>query len=247
MENKIYNDFAWECLRRNPKYIKDWEFAMGKNHTETVAIQDKSELTQSELDLNAEDKWGLLKYISPSDPNPTNVFWSPKLSNRSVRVTLSNSEKIKGGYTWGDMSNLPGIKHQFLRMHDNTLCVKIFNQNAYFQLFLESTTVLTEDSGIYINIPLHLELDAISKNIEILQSIVNPKIDVEAKEDQYLSLLKTIDYIKKGFSHRDIASKLFGNELVNSEWSADSWVRAKIRYRIKKANELINHGYLNFL
>ncbi|EIT61979.1 hypothetical protein YPPY103_0708 [Yersinia pestis PY-103] len=59
--------------------------------------------------------------------------------------------------------------------------------------------------------------------------------------------MKTIDDRKQGFSHRDIASEIFGKELVKNEWSADSWVRAKIRYRIKKANALINYGYLNFL
>ncbi|WP_420341683.1 transcriptional regulator domain-containing protein, partial [Yersinia pestis] len=25
MRKKLYNDFAWECLRRNPQYISDWE------------------------------------------------------------------------------------------------------------------------------------------------------------------------------------------------------------------------------
>ncbi|MFV8800591.1 DNA -binding domain-containing protein [Yersinia sp. LJYL362] len=246
MKRNIYNDFAWECLRRNPQYIRDWEFFMKNNHEKKEPSQGKSEFIQSELDLNAEHKWGLMKYISPYDSDPVNVFWSLKLSNRSVRVTLNNTGKIKGGYTWGDMSNQPGIEHKILRMHDDSLCVKIFNQNAYFQLFIESTTVLMEDSNLYI--PFHLESDTFSKNIEILQSIVNHKIEVEAKkEEQYLGLLKTIDDRKKGFSHRDIASKIFGKELVNNEWSADSWVRAKIRYRIKKANKLINHGYLDFL
>ncbi len=220
---------------------------MGSNHRGTIFIDDKSELIQSELDLNAEEKWGLIKYISPYDSDPTNVFWSQELSKRSVRVTLSNTGKINGGYTWGDLSNRTGVKHQILQMHDKSLCVKIFNQNAYFQLFIESTTTLMADSNLYIYIPLHLESYSFSKNIEILQSIVNHKIEVEAKEEQYLGLLKTIDDRKQGFSHRDIASKIFGKELVNNEWSADSWVRAKIRYRIKKANELINHGYLNFL
>lgn len=247
MENKIYNDFAWECLRRNPQYIRDWEFFMGDNHTDIVATQDGSELIQTKLDLNAEHKWGLIKYINPYDSDPTHIFWSLKLSNRSVRVTLSNKEKIKGGYTWGDMSNLPGIKHQIIRMQDGTLCVKIFNQNGYFQLFIEGETTLTEDSNLYVYIPLHLESVVFYRNIEILQSIVNHKIEVEAKGEQYLGLLKTIDDRKQDFSHRDIAAKIFGKELVNNEWSADSWVRAKIRYRIKKANELINRGYLNFL
>lgn len=247
MGKTIYNDFAWECLRRNPQYIRDWEFSRIGNHTDIKDIKNDTELIQSGVDVNAEHKWGLIKYIDPNDSDPTNVFWSLKLSNRSVRVTLSNTGNIKGGYTWGDISNLPGIRHKILRMHDNTLCVKIFDQNGYFQLFIENTTALMADSNLYIYIPLNLASDVFSKNIQILQRIVNHKIDVGVKGEQYLGLLKTIDDRKQGFSHRDIASKIFGKELVNSEWSADSWVRAKIRYRIKKANELINRGYLNFL
>lgn len=112
------------------------------------------------------------------------------------------------------MSNLPGVKHQRLLMHDNTLCVKIFSQNGYFQLFIESADALKDDSNLYIYIPLNLESDVFAKNIELLQSIVNHKIEVECKEEQYLGLLKTIDDRKQGFSHRDIASEIFGKELV---------------------------------
>ncbi|WP_029862759.1 hexameric transcriptional regulator RovC [Yersinia pestis] len=242
MRKKLYNDFAWECLRRNPQYISDWELFMKNTLTNGGGIPDDSELIQSELDLNAEKKWGVMKYIDPYNSDPTNVFWSLKLSNRSVRVKLSNTGNVKGGYTWGDMSNLPGVKHQRLLMHDNTLCVKIFSQNGYFQLFIESADALKDDSNLYIYIPLNLESDVFAKNIELLQSIVNHKIEVECKEEQYLGLLKTIDDRKQGFSHRDIASEIFGKELVKNEWSADSWVRAKIRYRIKKANALINYG-----
>ncbi|EIT61976.1 hypothetical protein YPPY103_0709, partial [Yersinia pestis PY-103] len=70
------------------------------------------------------------------------------------------------------MSNLPGVKHQRLLMHDNTLCVKIFSQNGYFQLFIESADALKDDSNLYIYIPLNLESDVFAKNIELLQSIV---------------------------------------------------------------------------
>ncbi|EIS85588.1 hypothetical protein YPPY66_0760, partial [Yersinia pestis PY-66] len=74
----------------------------------------------------------------------------------------------------------------------NTLCVKIFSQNGYFQLFIESADALKDDSNLYIYIPLNLESDVFAKNIELLQSIVNHKIEVECKEEQYLGLLKTI-------------------------------------------------------
>jgi hypothetical protein len=245
MKNRIYNDFAWECLRRNPQYISDWELFFGKNPTNQEGIQETTKLIQSELDVIAETKWGLMKYINPYESDPTNVFWSQKLSNRSVRVTLSNSGSVKGGYTWGDMSTLPGVKHQILQMYDNTLCVKIFNRNGYFQLFIENTVTLKNDSNIFI--PLSIESDICIKNIGLLQGVINNKAEFEYKDKQHLDILKTIDDRKKGFSHKDIASEIFGKELVQNEWSSDSWIRAKTRYRIKKANELINHGYLSFI
>jgi len=31
MEEKLYTDFAWECLRRNPQYISDWKLAKEEN------------------------------------------------------------------------------------------------------------------------------------------------------------------------------------------------------------------------
>lgn len=74
MRKKLYNDFAWECLRRNPQYISDWELFMKNTLTNGGGIPDDSELIQSELDLNAEKKWGVMKYIDPYNSDPTNVF-----------------------------------------------------------------------------------------------------------------------------------------------------------------------------
>ncbi|WP_038901035.1 transcriptional regulator domain-containing protein, partial [Yersinia pestis] len=44
MRKKLYNDFAWECLRRNPQYISDWELFMKNTLTNGGGIPDDSEL-----------------------------------------------------------------------------------------------------------------------------------------------------------------------------------------------------------
>lgn len=241
--NKKYTDFAWECLRRNPRYITDWTIANEELCSYENGISDEAMKTQSIVDLNAEKKWGLMKYVEPDNPDPTDVFWSPRLSKRSIRLALSTS----GDFTWGNIAGKPGVYQKKLRLMDRTLCVKIFNKNKYFQFFADSSAILNENTSLFLYIPLSLQTDAINKNIDIIKDIINHRGETDEKEKHYLDFLKAIDDIKKGFTHRDLASEIFGEELVKNEWSSDSWLRANIRYRLKKANNLINNGYLDYI
>lgn len=243
MNKQIYTDFAWECLRRNPGYIRDWEIAQEKKRYCGNEIPDDAVSIQSTLDLNAEKKWGLMKYVEPNNSNPIDVFWSPRLSKRSVRMVVSTT----GDFTWDSIANKPGVYHKKLRLMDHSLCVKIFNNNSYFQFFTDSNSSLNENTSLFLYIPFSLQIDAINKNIDIIKGIINNRGETDEKEKHYLDLLKAIDDRKQGLTHRDIASEIFGEELVKNEWSSDSWLRANIRYRLKKANDLINSGYLNYI
>lgn len=243
MNGKIYTDFAWECLRRNPQYISDWEIAKEKENSYEHGIPDDCVRVQSALDLNAEKKWGLIKYVEPNNSDPIDVFWSPRLSKRSIRLALSTS----GDFTWSHIASKPGVHQKKLRLLDRTLCVKIFNNNSYFQFFADSGTTLSENTSLFLYIPLSLQTDAIYKNIDIIKGIISHQGEMDEKEKHHLDLLKAIDNRKQGLTHRDIASEIFGEELVKTEWSSDSWLRANIRYRLKKANDLINNGYLDYI
>lgn len=50
-----------------------------------------------------------------------------------------------------------------------------------------------------------------------------------------------------GKSHRDIAIDLFGADAVKAEWDAGSWMRSRVRRRIRKALYLMNGGYRELL
>ncbi|MFW0766437.1 transcriptional regulator domain-containing protein [Trabulsiella odontotermitis] len=233
MDSEEYTDFAWEYLRRNKHYIADWE--LSKNSKSRPGIQ-------SSLDRDAEKKWGLLKYADPSEKNPKNVFWSPELSSKSARVILSKY----GDCIWGSLYKDAGMKVEKLTLLDKTTCIKIFNQNDYFQFFIEDIDALNCKSRIFLCFPINLDNKIKSKNVDFIKSIINNELSDINKEPPP-NLLETIDDLNKGFSHRTIASKIFGKELVETEWSSDSWLRANIRYRIKKAITLVNTGYLNYI
>lgn len=60
-------------------------------------------------------------------------------------------------------------------------------------------------------------------------------------------MLLALDGVTAGKSHRDIAVDLFGTEAVEAEWNAGSWMRSRVRRRIRKALNLMNGGYRELL
>lgn len=242
MENYTYTDIAWEFLRRNKDYIRDWK-NLGRVKSGEEHVKCFLEVRQNENDLLAEKKWGILKFIDPDNSNPSNVFWSPRLSKKSTRIIFSQS----GSCSWENIFENTRVQHKKLILHDNSLCIKIFNNHEYFQFFIDAPVQINKRSQFYIYVPLTLNNDCCNKCAAVINGILNNKSKSSAKESRHHKLLATIDSMNKGLSHREIASHLFGEKAVEKEWSSDSWLRAKLRYRIKKANELINFGYYDYL
>ena len=60
----------------------------------------------------------------------------------------------------------------------------------------------------------------------------------------HLRALQALDAVQAGARQRDIAEALFGLEAVRLRWSADSELRAQIRYLLTRAQGLMRGGYL---
>jgi len=60
----------------------------------------------------------------------------------------------------------------------------------------------------------------------------------------HLRALQAIDGVRDGASHREIAGALFGADAVRNRWSADSELRAQVRYLVARAEGLVGGGYL---
>ncbi len=63
----------------------------------------------------------------------------------------------------------------------------------------------------------------------------------------YTEVLQVLDFLQAGMTHRQIANKLYGEEEVEREWYDGSWIRGRVRRRIKKAKYFVNGGYKDLL
>ncbi|MCU6212919.1 hypothetical protein KWH78_17590, partial [Morganella morganii] len=54
-------DIAWEFLRRIPEYEEDWKLHCNTSGTDHCHNPQR----QTASDINAEKKWGLLRYVDP--------------------------------------------------------------------------------------------------------------------------------------------------------------------------------------
>lgn len=59
----------------------------------------------------------------------------------------------------------------------------------------------------------------------------------------HLRALQAIDGVRGGASHRDIAAVLVGVDTARDRWSADSELRAQVRYLVARAEGLMRGGY----
>lgn len=68
------------------------------------------------------------------------------------------------------------------------------------------------------------------------------------KQRRWSMILRTIDAMAAGASQRDIATMLFGTEMVERDWAAaSSYLRLRVQRLTKATRTLLNGGYLRFL
>jgi hypothetical protein len=63
----------------------------------------------------------------------------------------------------------------------------------------------------------------------------------------HLRALQALDGVSSGASQRDIAGVLMGEDVVATQWTADSALRAQLRSLIHRARTLMNGGYRSLL
>lgn len=54
----------------------------------------------------------------------------------------------------------------------------------------------------------------------------------------HMRVLQALDGVDAGASHREIASAIFGADIVAARWHADSELRARVRHLIRRGREL---------
>ncbi|MCW1830233.1 DUF2285 domain-containing protein [Enterobacter asburiae] len=219
----MYIDIAWECLKRNQDYIKDWSnLSKGGN---------KEEMCK---------KWGILHPINPENGCVTEVFWDSRISSRSINIKIST----KGLFNTSFLLSNKNLFYKKITLNNEISCIKAYNKFDYFQFFIETGDLKLINKNTFICI--HLEQDLI-KTLKRLDTFLKQNNSDNKKIENKMHFLNMYDKSISGLSHRKIAYDLYENEIKHTNWDSDSWIRARVRYTLKKAKEMINGGYQCFL
>ncbi|MBC8954657.1 DUF2285 domain-containing protein [Xenorhabdus sp. PB62.4] len=238
--NDIF-DLAWEFLRRNDKYIEDWD-RVKKTHPK-IGNQEYY-LIQHPIDKVAEKKWGLLKYADPKNTIPAYIFWSPKYSEKWINAFIVQASSNNNSAINLFIDN--SISYVVMKSLDNKHCIKISRGNKYFQFFVENYSH-EKNISLMLFFPLCTKLKNVKSKISEIEEILNSKSSEKNIDYSKLDLLDILDYQKKGASQRELASLIFKDIPVENVWNPDSSIRSNIRYRIKKAQNMVEKGYLKLI
>ena len=229
----MYTDLAWECLRRNPDYIREWNKVRTKYQVCSI---------QEDYDLVASTNWGLLKFNDPFDKSAQNVFWDYRYSKRSLRVKIeAPSEQVSNFRLEGRGGN---FQKKTLILLNGERCIKLYDEHNYIQLFVSGLNddELLKKGTIYLEIN-NYDTSSLKRLLDFLLFGLGCQI----WKKEIIKSLTVYDLALNGMTHKQIASSIYGEHIAHTEWSSDGWLRARIRYKLKKAQEAIMGGHYIYL
>lgn len=246
-----YHGWAWEFLRRNPRYRFDVTRCGAKPTIRCCGIE-VIKLSASD-GAEAARPWGLLYLVQPEiDCRHASIFWRPDLCASVLPVAV------------GKDAMLPGARAvDPARLSCRTTLV--MDRGRQHLLFADEAGRFLQLSvcGDQIAGPIYLMTDAIPqrncaetrlKSIRRLTDLVErgglyPRLyPVEIQARRLGIVLQALDgYLAKA-SQREIATVLFGKERVETDWShPGAHLRDQVRRAIRRGRDLMNGGYLKLL
>lgn len=212
---------AWEYLRRNPDYRKDW-------HRRRAAIAPR---------------WGLRLLEDPAvDARDAHPVWHPDND-----IQLYPDATPPPGARLFELWRLPGHKHL---IHDGChLRLTVCWPGCCLRLVL--TPELAEGMACVCAIractlPYRTVVAELGKWAEVANAAVPvaaacPRPSSTALKEQHT--LQALDATLAGASLRETAIAVFGAATVADDWHSDSGLRSRIRRLVSRGNMLMCGGY----
>jgi hypothetical protein len=221
---------AWEYLRRNPQYKKQW---------------DAGEL----LGESSTAIWGCSIAEDPAlDARHANPCWLPHLPEI---VCLTHSTDPQAQQTFS-LWALRGVRSM---MHTGShLLLRAEIKRRAVRLQLDDSVMDGEPFAYIVNADklVRERVQAICEIADVRtrqhRAKSKPKrTHFSRRRLMHARTLQALDAKHAGASQRDTAIALFGEEEVLERWSPDSDLRAQVRYLLRRGTRLVNGGYRELL
>ncbi len=218
---------AWEYLRRNQSYQKDWEQC--DQYPEAAKRWDLYFMEDPLLDaVEAQPAW----LIDPDD---------------LIRLTGHPGSAAAPFSIW----DWPGHKRMTFDGKRFLFTVRVGTHDL--RMALDETVYDGQPVAYLIPSDAHAltYLKAIERQRRLTESAPPPKPIAQARPNRistmHMHCLQAIDGEFAGANHREIAEVLFGAERVSKEWGTDSELRVRIRHLLKRARDYKDGEYRRLL
>lgn len=221
---------AWEYLRRNPDYRRDW-------------------LRRGADSQHAAHRWGLRMLENPaSDAREAQPNWTPDLD----RVVHVHPGSEADGEPQFRLWHLPGRKYL---THDGERLVLTCQLPR--RIFRVAISTALEDGMTYAytvraGAGLQRRWRTVEGELPLFDATYIEPMAVNAHRPGRTALLhsralQALDGLLAGASQREIAEVLFGGTIVAKHWHDDGELRAQVRRLIRRAKVLMRGGYRRLL
>jgi hypothetical protein len=215
---------AWEYLRRHPGYRMDWD--------------DRKRALSF-------DRWGLRRAEDPVlDGRHALPLW---LYDGAGWLQVRAAHRNHAAARHFDLWRVSGRKRLALDGPDLALTADLSAQRM--RLLLSGT--LTDGAPYATAVPLtpqlRGQLQALHTHAAFLEGKPVPVASARTVTRAallHLRALQALDAWQAGANHREIAEALFGAEVADARWTADSELRAQARHLLARAKGLMDGGYL---
>ncbi len=250
LHNMSVEGWTWEFIRRCPAYRKYWKryssrLEIGQNQLELSRI-DKAE-------IKAAARFGLLFFANPKQDSKTiSPFWSPSHNPYILKCTLTPNDKVDNlsGAFLSDIA----CKRSVVQSSDGKLHLLLSKTNRSLQLTFDRNIDIEQEVYFEIRVRAATTLIQQAAAISCLDSLLTQGSfarsysKMPAKFRVKPHLLYALDLANLGYSQREIAQRIFGEDAILTGWNGISHhVKSRTYRLLKKGKKLIGKSHKIFL
>ena len=227
---------AWEYLRRNPHYARDW-MRYRRGASQRIAA-----------------RWGLAVLIDPRlDAREASPVWA---MGDTAPVRLVPDE-----YPSADGRGAPAEQFSIWRL---SVPKSLFADGTDLKLMLQSSSQsaalhvadrLCAGDRFAYQIPAGAAQDAALRTVASFHAVHSAPSDRRRRPAErpgrtdlfHARALQVLDGLAAGASQRELATAIFGYAAVARGWRPDTALRAQVRYLIRRARALMAGEYRSLI
>jgi len=243
--------WAWEWLRRNTAFRKDWDDA--RLQYGVAGYDGASTLLVSQSQTPKLSGWGCLYCSSPQeDARVASVFWSPDVCASVLKLHAFplKAEVESTPFFLRDIAcpsvllELPGGP-QYLLFHDGSRTLQLVVEG---EDVLRPVRLLTDGAPGKALAGPQLRSLLCFNDLRLSGRLYDSHFQKELPSQRLRLILRMVDGALAGASHRQIAQVVFAGEFSAESWYAPGRpLRDRVRRALYRGHRLMQKGYLDLL